>query len=121
MDINGLFTSDKHEEGARMPVEDEFGNQTDAVLYIVGIDSPTWRQITHDITKKMVFDDGETDDIDLRAYNLSKAVKGWEGLSDSDSDFEYSENNAFLLLKKAPYICTQIDSFISDRANFTKS
>ena len=122
MDITDLFTADTHEQGAMMTVKDEGGNETDIKLHIVGIDSPTWRQITHDITKKMVFDDdGETDDIDIRAFNLSKAIKGWDFPDKSDSDFPYNKENAFLLLKKAPYICTQIDGFIADRANFTKS
>ena len=65
--------------------------------------------------------DDNKSDIDDRAFNLSKASKGWRGFVQDGKDIEFSQEAVFTLYQKAPYICNQVDNFINKRVNFIKN
>ena len=112
MDINDLYTQDKHDAGAEMRVRGPDGIETDCYIMLVGIDSKKWREILKERAKDSAINDNMI---------LAKATLGWRGFTNGDDNFEFSEAAALALYKKAPYIAQQADLFISRRVNFIKS
>lgn len=51
---------------------------------------------------------------------LAKSIKDWD-ITVHDEQPDYSQNAAIALLKEFPWIREQVDNFMSDRANFTRS
>ena len=118
MNIDQLYTVEDHESGAKMTVTDQFGKDTDLVLTIVGLDSKKWRALA---AKLRNIDDEAEDNTEQTAAILAKATLSWSGATDSKKkEIEYSEKVFIKLLLNAPYIMTQITSFIITRSNFTK-
>lgn len=118
MDIDQLYTVKDHDNGAKMTVTDQFGKETDLILTIVGLDSKKWRSLA---SKLRQIDDDAKDNTEQTAAILSKAVLSWEGATDSKkTPIVYSEKVFIELALNAPYIMSQVTSFIIDRTNFTK-
>ena len=120
MDITSLYTADRHNEGAKMRVMDEFGVKTDLYITLAGQDSDIWINITranqHKAIRRMI---SKEEDEELENENtemILKASIGWDGV-----DIEFSKEAALVLYQKAPYIVDQAILFINNRVNFTVS
>ena len=123
MNIADFYTVDAHEKGAEMRVKDQFGKDTDFYITLVGLDSSKWADIKRSTQSDAAkLKEGETLDIEqARIKALVQAMIGWRAPNDKKAkEVKFSVKAATELLTKAPYIRTQCDLFIVDRANFTK-
>jgi len=120
MDISSLYTADRHNEGAKMRVIDEMGQQTDFFITLAGQDSDIWidhtRKNQHKAIRKMLdkSEDDEKDNSNLEM--ILEATLAWEGV-----EIEFSKEAALVLYQKAPYIVDQAILFINNRVNFIVS
>lgn len=114
MDINGLKTRPVHDAGAELVIKGPDGKKTDFVVTVVGVDSSRFESILRDSELKKL--KGEKTSV---PELLSDVVISWRGLENDGMPVEFSKETALDLFKNAPYICDQIDTFISDRKNFS--
>jgi len=123
MNIEDFYTVDAHEQGAEMRVKNQLGKDTDFYITLIGLDSSKWADIKRSARSDAAkLEPGETLDIEqARIKALVQAMIGWRAPDDkSGKEVKFSVKAATELLTKAPYIRTQCDLFIVDRANFTK-
>lgn len=119
MELKQLQTSALHDAGAEMTVKDQFGNDTDFTITLLGVDSIAWREIKREIERDSLeeaYGDGK-----LRrdqAYYLAKATLGWSGLTNDGKAVKFIREKADQLYRAAPYIADQADRFIANRQNF---
>jgi len=117
MDIKSLYTVEDHDAGAEMQVKDQHGKEMDCYITIVGIDSKTWRKSFNKHKRKILSDNDENAAADLYAgVSLS-----WRGFTSKGEELPFSKKSVKALYINAPYLVEQVDTFIADRANFTKS
>lgn len=120
MDITSLYTADRHNEGAKMQVLDEFGQKTDFYITLAGQDSDIWINIAranqHKAIRRMVAKDDIEEDENENRNMILDATIDWSGV-----DIEFSKEAALVLYTKAPYIVDQAILFINNRVNFTVS
>ena len=117
MDINNLYTQDLHDEGAEMQVKDAEGNPLDCFITLVGVDSKRWRDLLRGQQRKLQAGGYDADGAGL----LAGATLSWRGFTANGEDLPFSKEAAALLYEKAPYIAQQVDLFIANRTNFTRS
>ncbi len=118
MDIDKLYTADSHGEGAEMQVKDYNGNKIDCWIKVVGIDSKRFRKESLNLKRNIV----KNDDIEaVKAESLANVTIDWRGFESKDKELPFSKKAAKKLYEDAPYIMDQVDRFISNHANFTKS
>jgi len=117
MDINDLYTVDKHDEGAEMQVKDQLGNKLDCFITIAGIDSKAWKQSFAKQKRKLI----SGDDSNAAADLYTGVSLGWRGFVSNDEELKFSKKAIKQLYINAPYLIDQVDTFIANRANFTKS
>lgn len=120
MDVNNLYTAQKHEEGAEFQIKDENGEEIDAFITVAGLDSKMFRAAKSEMMRKMVAED-EVDNEALRANALSHITISWRGLLDGEEEHVFSQEKAETLYLNAPFIMDQADEFVNQRANFTTS
>lgn len=119
MELNQLKTSGLHDTGAEMMVKDQFGNDTDFSITLVGVDSTKWREIKRQIERDaMSAAYGDESSKRGQAEYLADATIGWSGLMDDGKDVKFSKDKAKQLYESAPYIADQADRFIANRLNF---
>lgn len=116
MNIDELYTVEHHEKGAEMQVRNEDGKKLDMFITLAGIDSKLWRNAFNSHKKELI--DGN-EDADAKLY--AEVTLGWRGFMSKDKELEFSKKKAEQLYVNAPYIMGQVDKFIADRGNFTKS
>lgn len=117
MDIKELYTSEQHEAGAEMQVNDENGKPLDLFITLAGRDSRVWK--TAEIEMKRMLYAG-ADSVDTMSDAMAKISLGWRGFQSDGVDLEFTKESVRNLYASAPYIAEQADKFLSDRANFTK-
>jgi len=119
MDINSLYTVEKHENGAEMQVQDETGKDLDMYITVVGIDSKLFRKVKNEL-RRAILRDVDADTEELRSKSLAEVTLGWRGFKDKGEDLEFTQELAEQLYLNAPYLMDQADNFINQRVNFTK-
>lgn len=117
VDIESLYSAERHEKGAAMQVKDEFGNLLDMFLIIAGPDSKAWRQAVSK-NKFNLASDEDTNDVKIEL--MVEITLGWKGFTQKGKALEFSKDKVRNLYKQAPYLLTQIDEFFANRANFTQ-
>jgi len=127
MDINKLYTSDAHEEGAEMQVIGLDGKHLECWITVAGLDSKRYRKALRDNRRSLIEKaanrkdgDDEIDTEESTADTLARATIGWRGFTDNGEELEFSTELAKQLYLSAPYIADQVDAFSADRANFIK-
>jgi hypothetical protein len=116
MDIKGLYTVEKHEDGAEIGIISPLdGELTDFYIKVQGIDSKAYRTAVRAYHRKLLADE-EGGEADL----LAAVTIGWRGLYDGKVEVEFTKEKALQLYENSPNIATQIDRFLGDRKNFTK-
>lgn len=119
MQLSNLLTKPKHDSGVWYTVVDPAtGNETNFRILVSGMDSKIYRTETRALASRMVA--GEELDPDLeQAKIIAKLVREWHGLIDDDGkDVAFTPEAAESLLSNSPFLCDQIDRFVSNRANF---
>lgn len=117
MNIDELFTVDRHEAGSEMQVRSEEGKLLDLFITLVGVDSKAWRTAEIEMKRQLL---AGGDPIDTTADAMGKCSLSWRGFKSKGKDLEFSKESVTNLYLSAPYIGTQADKFLSNRANFTK-
>lgn len=117
MNIENLFTVDRHEAGAEMQVKDENGKLLDLFITLVGVDSKAWRIAEIEMKRQLL---AGFDPVEATADAMGKCTIGWRGFQSEGDDLEFSRESVTNLYLSAPYIGKQADKFLSDRANFMK-
>jgi len=115
MDISELDTCTIHGEGSELQIKDQLGNDTDVYVTVVGVDSKLWRETLKGNARKSGDDKLSDNEI------LAKVCLSFRGLESEGKEIPFSYEAILNLLEIAPYIADQIDRFIGNRANFTKS
>lgn len=119
MNINELYTTETHADGAECEIFDGEGKDTGLFISVMGIDSPVFRSEAKKQQKayiEAIRNDKDFDDEKMSIDGLVAATIGWRG-----TDEEFSKKLCRELYSKAPYVKDQIDRFMADRANFIKA
>lgn len=120
MNIDDLYTVDKHEAGAEMQVENDKGDKLDMFITVVGVDSKLFRKVKNDLRRKILTSSGDVDDEALRAASMSLVTLGWRGFLNKGKEYKFTPKAAEKLYLNAPYLMEQVDDFINNRLNFSK-
>jgi len=56
-----------------------------------------------------------------RIGDLATSVKGWTGIVLDGKTLEFNRRNVITVLKRAPWLRRQLDTFLSDHRNFLKA
>lgn len=118
MNIESLYTADAHEEGAWLDVLDpKTGEKHGLRLHLVGEDSDTYRDATHDLFKARIANKAKeispNDALDEIVEQFVKCTKGWEGVDD-----EFTRAKVRELYRKSPPVLGQVKAFVEDRSEF---
>ena len=114
--IDQLYTVEDHGKGARMPILDQFGKETDMAFIVVGVDSKKWRSLASKANEV----EADNDNIEKTAKLLSEAVIGFENIQKDGKDLKHSTKTVYQIFINAPYLLKQVTAFLLNRANFTK-
>ena len=114
------------ESGFTMKVRSPLtGEETDAVIELVGSDSKTYRRVRAEVMRKhakLASEDKEyiadADQVNAEVY--SKCITGWSGMTGEGKEIEFSESKAFELLSQFNWLCDQVANAVDNRLNFTK-
>jgi len=120
MNVDELYTVERHSKGAKMQVNDENGKPLDMFLILAGVDSKAFRKAKAEMSRE-ILKDLKGDHEALRAESLAKVTIGWEGFNSKGKPLDFSKKLAKQLYINAPYVMDQADGFIFNRVNFTKS
>lgn len=127
MELNDLLTQDAHEEGAECRILSPIDNKpTDFYIKVLGVDSMAFqkaqRKLRNDAVKALSEDReiGVEEEIRLEIENLAAITIGWRGLEVDGKDKPFTLENCIDIYTRAPNIRSQVDRFVSNRANFTK-
>lgn len=120
--LSKLNTSTTHNDGREFQLKDETGELTPAMVRVKGTLSDChrkWQRDNQAVLRKSRENAGMFLLMD-RDHHANMIVD-WSGITlDDDSPFEYSPDNAKVLLEVAPYIADQILAFYSNLGNFTR-
>lgn len=119
MNINELYTLEAHETGAEFQIKDENGKLIDAFITVAGLDSKLFRNAKSEMMRNVITNDGK-DAEEIRAKASAAIILNWRGLMNGEDKFTFGAENAEKLCNNAPFIMDQIDTFITNRGNFTK-
>lgn len=102
------------------PLSDEEGNEVKITVW--GPDSTKVKQAVKEYRNKARKKKKDADIYDV-AHDIlfEKAVASvddWKNIGYKGEELECNEKNVRLIFEKAPWICEQVQSFISDRVNF---
>jgi hypothetical protein len=111
------------EQGADLIFVDPItGEPTGVVVKILSPESDkvkiAQRAINNKFLEKQKRKDKIEDREDLLISTLAATIAGWSGLTDNGKPFEYSTQNAKLLLEKYSNFLEQVKAFVEDRNNF---
>jgi len=123
MNFNDLMTAPAHEAGAELQLNNPTtGKPTDAYIKVRGVDSPQMIKSFRALQRKIVEAARNGGDVDnFQNEYIVGSIIGWRGITDDDNnEWEYSEEKAKQLVDSSPAVASQIDKFVSNRANFTK-
>ena len=129
MELSKLVTAPRHDAGAEMRVNDEFGNPTDFYITLAGQDSTAWRFSESDKRQAAYSALTIDDETDRKSAVYGSVVDqyvsitlSWRGLvDDSGEEICQSAEAAKGVYISAPYILDQALKFVGDRGNFTGS
>lgn len=111
MDLSVFDLEGDAEKGAtltlRHPVS---GDDLDVTISLKGADSSTFQ----DAVKALK----GSDPLDRQVALLSAVTTGWDGVIWEGKALKFSRENAEMIYRKQPWVRSQVDMFISDRANF---
>ena len=119
MNIEDLYTVEKHESGAEMQVKDENGKKLDMYITIAGIDSKLFRKVKSKL-RSDILSKKNIDADKLKENAVSDITLGWRGFLSGETELEFSREKVLQLYQNAPYVLDQVDEFCNDRTNFTK-
>jgi hypothetical protein len=127
MDIGSLVTVSDHEAGAeynvRSPVD---GKLTDVFITIKGADSLEWRKQKRGQTNKIIesrSSSKKAQELDYDSMDVDALVAvtvAWRGIIKDGEEWPCTAENVRFLYEGSPRIVSQLLTFISDSANFTK-
>lgn len=117
MDIEELYTAEAHQTGAEMQLKDQTGKDIDCFITVAGMDSKLWRRSFSKHKSKLL--SGKDNDSDCEM--MADVTISWRGFQSGGADVEFSRDNVKALYINAPYIMSQVDLFVANRVNFTKS
>ena len=116
MDLESIDTS-LCETGADMIVKDIDGNDTDAIITLLGSESTVGRKLMLEFMrtiKEGKQEDGDSDKI------LAELTVGWKNIKQNERNINFSKERALQFYKKYPIIKKQVDIFVSNQKNFLK-
>jgi hypothetical protein len=119
MKVSELYTTDLHDAGSEVKILDDLGRETGLFIKVMGMDSSTFRAEAKKQQKAYVESIRSNKDFDEESMTIDSLVAstiGWRG-----TDEKFTKKLCKELYTKAPYIRDQIDTFMADRANFTKA
>ena len=127
MNINELYTSEAHEDGAEFNIiHPVTGKPTNAYIKVAGPDSRLYRKAEKDMLKANIplyasKDDNTDQLIDIDAEFLAKITIDWRGISSDadDNELKFSFSEAKKLYLKSPFVRDQVNAFSKTRGNFT--
>jgi hypothetical protein len=122
MELNDLLTTESHGVGAEMRVRGPDGNLTDCYITLVGVDSDLWDKVMTESRDTLIKagKQGRNAIVKIKAGMIADASLAWRGFTFNGEEIEFSREKALELYISAPYIMTQCDGFIAERANFMK-
>ena len=116
MELRSIDTS-LCETGADMIVTDIDGNDTDAIITLLGSESKVGRKLMLDFMrtiKEGKQEDGDSDKI------LSELTIGWKNIKIDGKEVKFTKEKALELYKEFPILKKQVDIFVSNQKNFLK-
>ena len=119
MNIDELYTLERHDAGEEMQVKTEQGEPLEVWLTLVGIDSKIYRNITNEL-QSSILKNLDADKELLKAQSMAKCTIGWRGMLENGKEIEFDRERVEQLYLNAPYIYEQANDFIVNRLNFTK-
>jgi len=120
MNITDLYTAESHENGSEVNIINPFdGNPTDIYIKVQGVDSKAFREAKRKSYRNALENPDSYDSDKTTCEILADITVGWRGVESDGKDLEFSKEKAFELYENAPAIRDQIDTYISNRANFT--
>lgn len=123
MEISKLYTAESHETGAEVRIVNPVtGKDTDCYITVIGVDSKTFRSEQRKRQRKAldaVRSNKEMPDDEFGL--LVESSIGWRGFESDGKELKFSKKSIKALFDNSPLIADQVDKFIADRANFTKS
>ena len=117
MNIEDLYTKDRHEAGAEMQVISESGMPLDMYISLVGADSATKKAAGIVLNRNVA---AGKDPGDERINALVSSSLSWRGFESGGKELEFSPESMKNFYINCPYIADQADSFIANRVNFMK-
>lgn len=136
LNLSVLDTVTPSTEGVELPILDPRTGEPfgDVVFIVAGPDSDQFIRSSQKYIKRFVKQGKEEDkELDLVQERedviemLSELILGWrnlywddEGGEETDSQLEYSKENAVMVLRKVPTIRDQVQEFVQNRRNFIK-
>ena len=116
MEIDKLFTADRHEAGSEMRVNDQWGKPLDLYITMVGRDSKTWRTVEIELKRSSL---AGTDPVEAQVDAMGRCALAWRGFEKDGEELEFSRESVTNLFISAPYVAIDADKYLSDRENFT--
>ena len=126
MEISNLKTAEIHEAGSECNISDPAtGKPTDFFIMLMGADSREWRKNKKKQTTAIIKAKAEDkiDSLDYEKMDIDALVDvtiNWRGLASGGKELKCSKKAARELYENAPRVVTEVLSYISNNANFTK-
>ncbi|QJI53356.1 tail assembly chaperone [Alteromonas phage vB_AcoS-R7M] len=119
MQMEDFYTSDKAEEGAKLPLYKPNGEKTEHWFLVLGIDSPTFKKAEAQSKRKgakiaLIEDADERDEkgVELERELVASLIKDWS------FGTECTMEEKIKFLKKAPQIESAVNRFSAQRTLF---
>lgn len=124
-DFSELLTQEDHDRGAEINILHPVTKKTTNIfIKVAGIDSKRWMESKNKVTKSLAGlsekEIKEFDTHELAISCLAHATMGWRGVTSDDKELPFSLDKCKELYRGSPYVYSQVNKFIEDRANFTK-
>ena len=122
-DIEDLYTVEAHSKGAEMQVDGPDDKPLELYITFIGLDSDKWDEINRKHKQKRLAAIRAEDfklENKIKAEMMAEAVISWRGFERKGKAVKMTKKSVVELFINAPYLWTQANLFISDRANFMK-
>lgn len=119
MNVDELYTKERHEKGSQMQVKDQYGEPKDMYITLAGVDSTAYKKSETELARS-VLADTKGDTLAMRAKASANITLSWEGFLDNGKELKFSKEIVEKVYYNAPYLMDQVDLFVSKRINFMK-
>ena len=99
-------------------INESTGKPLDAIFIdVLGHDSKEYLDVMRE-EAKAAQTAGAIDPVESQQRVFARMIKGWSGITRKGEAFDYSVENAQIMLVKYNWIAVQVKAFCEDRANF---